>query len=118
MSAESDLYAALDVPAVNALVSSRIYPDALPEQCAYPAIVFARANTTPIVSLSSQHFADIVDIAISVWGKTRAQVDAVADAMQIALRTAGHAVTNREAGFDPETALVATTISVTVTVTI
>jgi len=116
VSAETELYAALNVAGVTSLVSSRIYPDALPEDCGYPAIVFARTNTTPVVSIGSQHFVDFVDFGISVWGKTRTQADEVAVAMEVALRTAGHQITNREAGFDPDTGLVATTLTITVTV--
>lgn len=116
MSAETELYSALNVAGVTSLVSDRIYPDALPEDCVYPAIVFARTNTTPVVSIGSQHFADFVDFGVSVWGKTRTQVDTVASAVEVALRVAGHEITNREAGFDPDTGLVATTITVTVAV--
>lgn len=116
MSAETELYDALNVGGVTSLVSARIYPDALPEGCVYPAIVFARSSTTPVVSISSQHFADFCDFGVSVWGKTRSQVDTVAAAMEVALRVAGHDITNREAGFDPDTGLVATTITVTVAV--
>ena len=116
MSAEAELYAALNVDAVTGLVGDRIYPDAMPEGGVYPAIVFSRSNTTPVVSIGSQHFGDFVDFGVSVWGKTRTQVDTVASAVEVALRVAGHEITNREAGFDPDTGLVATTITVTVAV--
>lgn len=116
MSAETELYSALNVVGVTSLVSDRIYPDALPEGCVYPAIVFSRSNTAPVVSISSQHYADFADFGVSVWGKTRTQVNTVASAMEVALRVAGHEITNREAEFDPDTGLVGTIITVTVAV--
>lgn len=113
MSAESDLYASLNVAGVTALVSSRIYPDMLPEGAAYPAVVYARTGTDPIDSISSMHFGDFVTFAVSVWGKTRTQADAAADAVEAALRSAGHQVVGRDAGADDQTGLVASTINVT-----
>lgn len=113
MSAESDLFAALDVTGVNTLVSQRIYPDFLPEKAAHPAVVYARSNTEPITSISNVHFGDFVSFTVNAWGLDRDSVDAVADAIEVALRAAGHNVTGRDAGADPETALLSASIQVT-----
>lgn len=115
MSAESELFQALDVPTVATHLAERIYPDFLPEGATLPAVVYGRSATNPVVSIGSVHFADFVDFTVTVWGKPpRAGVDAAADAVEVSLRLAGHNVTGREAGADPETGLLATTINVTV----
>lgn len=111
MPAEADIFAAINVAGVTSLIGSRIYTDVLPENCAYPAVVWVRSGTTPIDSISSIHFGDFVDFGISVWGKTRKDVDAVADAIVTALYAAKHGITGREAGYDPDTGLMATTIT-------
>jgi len=112
VSAESDLYDSLNVAGVTALVSSRIYPDVLPEGCAYPAIVFARSGTDPIESINSIHYGDFVTFAVSIWSNTRATADAVADAVETALRVGGHQVTGRDSGYDSEVGLMASSITV------
>jgi hypothetical protein len=114
VSAESILYTALNVAGVTAIVGTEMHPDYLPEKTTYPAIVYARASTEPIDSISSVHFGDFVTFTISAWAKTRTQADQAADATEVALRAAGHSVTGREAGFDPETGLMASTITAVV----
>ena len=114
MSAESAFYQAINVAGITALVSTRIYPDALPEGCAYPAIVFTRESTEAIVTIGGVKLADDVTFTISAWAETRTAADAVADALEVALRAAGHGVTGRDGGFDSETGLLASTITATV----
>ncbi len=115
MSAETELYAALSVPSVAAFVGNRIYPDFLPEGCTFPAVVYARAATNPVVSIGSVHYGDFVDLTVTLWGKPpRSALDSAADAIEPALRLAGHNITGRESGADPETGLIATTINVQV----
>ena len=115
MSAESSLYSLLSGNGgVTALVSTRIYPDAMPEKTTYPAIVFARIGTEPLVLVhGASGYADM-EFSIGCWGETRAAADAVASAVQTACATSTFSITGREAGFDPETGLVATTLSATV----
>lgn len=115
MSAESELVTALSSPAVVAALGSRVYPDFLPESCQYPAAIYARAATQPVQSIAGQHFGDFVDFQISIWSKPpRGSLDAAADVVEMALRTAGHNVTGRDAGVDQEMGLIATTITVQV----
>jgi hypothetical protein len=56
MSAETELYAALSGAAgITALVGSRIYPDAIPEEVALPALVFSRQATEPFRHAGNRH---------------------------------------------------------------
>lgn len=114
MSAESDLYDSLNVVGVTSVVSTRIYPDVLPEGCVYPAIVYARSSTDPVDSIGGVHYGDFVSFSVSAWGKTRASADAAADAIESALRVSGHQVTGREAGYDQEVGLMASTVTTVV----
>ena len=118
MSAESALYGILAAaPGVTALVgdgaAARIYPDAMPEGAAYPVIVFARSSTEPVVTLDGVKHGEFASFGLQCWGDTRAQADAVADAVEAALLTAGEVPDGREAGYDPETGLIATLLNVT-----
>lgn len=113
MSAETQVYAALSGAAgVTALVSTRIYPDILPEITTYPAIVFSREKTTPIYTVSGQHVASDVGVQVGCWGKTRTEADSVAVAAISALALAGIAHQGLNAGYDPEADLFASVIEV------
>lgn len=114
MTAESDLYALLSGNAgVNAQVGTRIYPDAMPEDAVYPSIVYARAATTPILAISGQQLGAFVQFAATAWANTRATADAAASALEAAAASAGHEINNREAGFDAEIGLYASTVTFT-----
>lgn len=114
MSAESDLYAILSGDAaITALVGTRIYPDAMPEETTYPAIVFSRTSTEPVGTISGQRFGEFASMQVGCWAKTRGASDAVATAVTDALIVAGEMDTARQGGFDPETGLFATTVDVT-----
>lgn len=111
MSVESDFYGLLSgAGGVTALVSTRIYPDVLPEECVYPAIVFSRSRTDRIVSISGQFFGADVDITVGCWAKTRATADSVAAAVLAALPAGTWTTPGPEAAYDPETGLYATTL--------
>ena len=57
MSAESDVYAALSgFSGLTTIVGTAIYPDVLPEKTPYPAVVFARVRTEPVISISNVYF--------------------------------------------------------------
>jgi hypothetical protein len=78
MSAETDLYAALSGrAALTALVGARIYPDAIPEGDALPAIVYQRAGTVPSTTLGNVTLAEQVRFGITAWSETRIAADAV-----------------------------------------
>lgn len=113
MSVESDFYSLLSgAGAVTALVATRIYPDALPEECDYPAVVFARARTDEVRSVSGQVFGADVDLLVGCWAVTRAAADAVAVAIE-GLLTGTWVRVAREAVFDPQSGLYATNLTVT-----
>lgn len=108
MAAEDALYTLLSGAAgVTALVATRIYPDVLPEDCAYPAVVFARTGTETYVGIGNQVFGADVQLSIGCWGKTRTSVDAVAAAVEAALSGTAFLRTGRESAFDAETGLYA-----------
>lgn len=114
MTVESDFYALLSANAgVTAQVSTRLYPDSLPEECAYPAIVFARASTDPLIGLSGQVFGADVALSVGCWAKTRTAADLAAVAVEAALVNSAFTRIARDAVMDPETGLLATILTVT-----
>lgn len=114
MTVESDFYSLLSSAAgVTAQVAARIYPDALPEQCAYPAVVFARARTEPLVGLSGNIFGADVDLAVGCWAKTRTAADAAAAAIEAAIAGTAFVRAGRDAAFDPDAGLYAAQLTVT-----
>ena len=113
MSAETDFYALLTGSAgVTALVAQRIYPDAMPEKCAYPAVVFTRSSTEPVYLISGGMAAAEISLSVGCWAETRTQADQVADAVQAALIGSEFVMQRRDGAFDAETGLVATLIEV------
>ena len=114
MSAESELYAALaGRPALTALVGTRIYPDAIPEDVTLPAVVTARQSTEPVIGIGSVQFGEFAQMIISAWAPTRTLDESIGDQIAEALRTAGNPVTNRAGGYDEETGFFAVTIDTT-----
>lgn len=113
MSSETELYAALSASvALAAIVSTKIYPDAIPEDKTPPAVVYQRASTEPVITISGQMLAETARFAVTSWSATREQADNAADAIVAALAVADHKPAGRSAGIDPETGLFATTIDV------
>ena len=86
MSAESQLYSLLSANAgVAALVSTRVYPDLIPEKVAIPYIGFERTGSAPATTLEGSVLAERVDIVIACWSATRIQANQIADAVRAAL---------------------------------
>lgn len=111
MSAETDLYAALSGRApLTALVGSRIYPDAIPEGDALPAVVYQRAGTEPITTIGNVTLAEQVRFGITAWSETRLSADAVADEIAAAIAGAINPMSDRSSGFDAECGLYAVTV--------
>lgn len=114
MSAETELYAALSsLPALTALVGTRIYPDVIPEDIAMPAVVTARQGTEPVVSVSGTQFGEFAQMIISAWATTRTVAESVADQVDAALIASGNYATNRSGGYDDETGAFSVTIETT-----
>lgn len=104
MSAETTLKATLDGAAgVTALVSTRIYPDARPQDDALPAIVYARDGTEFVPTIHGTIALTRARLAVACFGATRASAEAVADAAQTAVLAAGFLALNRGADFDADT---------------
>lgn len=111
MSAETELYAVLSGAAgLTALVGNRIYPDAIPEDAALPAVVYARASTDPVLSVSGQKFAETARLTLTAWAKTRASAAAVGDQIEAALQSLWQPAINRSSVFDGEVGLYAATV--------
>ena len=91
MSIESDLYATLSGAAgVTALVSTRIYPNLVPEATANPCIDYALIAGTRLHTLIGQNDMERKLIQISCHGDTYASAKAVADAVVAALQGNGY----------------------------
>jgi hypothetical protein len=113
MSAETELYAALSGHApLLAIVADRIHFDVLPEETDYPAVVFSRESTAPILSTSGRSFGAEVLAKVSCWGKTRTEADAAAVEAEAALVAAELTPSGKVSGYDPETDLYATVLDV------
>lgn len=111
MSAETELYALLSSAAgLTALVGTRIYPDAIPEDAVLPAVVYARTSTEPVLSVSGQKFAETARLSVSAWAKTRTAAAAAADQIEAALLAAWQPASNRSSVFDGEVGLYAATV--------
>ena len=103
MSAETDLYAVLSGYAqLTALVSTRIFPDAIPEDKALPAVVYGNEGETPEVCLNNDITATATRFRIAAWGTTRTAAAAVGDQIVAALIADGVPYDNRFSGFDAE----------------
>ena len=103
MSAESDLYTALSGYAgLTALVSTRIFPDAIPEDKALPAVVYSTESAAPEWCLDNSLSATAYRFRIVGWGTTRTAAAAVGDKIVAALLAAGVPYDNRFSGFDAE----------------
>lgn len=110
MSAESDLYAALTADvALAALVGERIYPDAIPQDEALPAVVFA-SRAEPDFGLDNTLLATRTVISIGCWGATRTSATAVADAVKAVLVAQDLTWSGPDNGFDPEVGAYSATI--------
>lgn len=111
MSAETELYAVLSAASgLTALVDTRIYPDAIPEDSTLPAVVYGRASTDPVLSISGQKFAETARFQITAWDKTRTSSSAVAAQIEAALLASWQPAINRSSAFDGEVGLFATTL--------
>jgi hypothetical protein len=104
MSAETVLKATLDGAAgVTALVSTRIYPDARPQDDALPAIVYTRDGTEFVPTIHGTIALTRAQLSVLAFGATRAAAEAVADAAQAAVLAANFLALNRGADYDVDT---------------
>jgi hypothetical protein len=111
MSSETELYAALSASvALAAIVSTKIYPDAIPEDKTPPAVVYQRASTAPVTTIGGVTLAEDVRFAITAWAATRASAESVSDQVAAAIAGVGNPYADRSTGYDPECGLYAVTV--------
>ena len=111
MSAESQLYALLSADAgVTALISTRIYPDLVPELKTPPYIGYERVGTEPIVAISGAALGQIANMTLACWSATRVEAEAVADAVVAALAGSNFIHLTRGAEVDEATGRLAATL--------
>jgi len=103
MSTETEVYAALSGDAgVTALVSTRIYPDVRPQDSAVPCVVYVRSGTQVIQSIHGPVLATIPQIDVTAISATRAECEAVSNAVLTALVAAGFNYSDRAAEYVPD----------------
>lgn len=111
MSIESDIYDALSGAAgLTALVSDRIYPSAIAQGAALPAVAFARVETEYMNTLAPATALTRARVAVQAWGPVQADVEAVGDAIEAALLAVNVPPEARYATFDAEMGLYGVTV--------
>ena len=113
MSAESTLYSILSTAAgVTALVSTRIYPDLVPEEKSTPYIGYERVGSDPISTLHGTTLGHIARLVVACWADTRLAAEGLADAVEVALSGSDFSITARGAEMDEATNRLATTLDI------
>lgn len=104
MSPEESVNAALlaAVP-VTAIVSTRIFPDEIPQEAAVPAIVYRRAGSALAYTLNDTPARAGATIRVSCWAATRLAAEQLADAARDALLAAKIYPVGRDGFTDPDT---------------
>lgn len=103
MSAETDIFAILSATSpVTDIVSSRIYPDAIPEKQPLPAVVMSRNGGERFFGLDNSIHAERVRMRIVCWADTRGVADQVSAAIGAALLAAGYQPEIEDAAIDAE----------------
>ena len=92
---------------LTALVGTRIAQDAVPDESAYPLVVFA-VRRDAITDIGGARLVDQCSVSLQCWAETgvaAAVADQVAAAMATAPVSAGAIVIDRSTTFDPEMGL-------------
>lgn len=116
MSVETTFRALLAAYApLTALVGTRIAQDVMAQGQPTPFVVFTASHDLSH-NLLGEVIADACMLSVQCWATTSAQSQALADAVQAAVATApadvGATTTNRTGGYDEETDLHATVLTV------
>ena len=113
MSAENELRSALlAASAVTALIAQRVTADRAEQGTPLPFVVFTRTGSEPFVTVDNVLLATRVFFEVQAWSESRTEADAIAEACQAAIRSAGQQVTNRSASTDPDMDLQASILTV------
>jgi hypothetical protein len=117
MSAEATLYSILSTAAgVTALVSTRIYPDLIPEEKATPYIGYERTSTDPVRTLEGTILSDRIGIMVACWADTRIAAEQLADAVRTAMIGSGWRAESRGAEVDESSGRLAATLQYSVSI--
>lgn len=113
MSAETTLVSVLEQSAaVDALIHKRIFPDIVPMGEEIPAMSYVRTDTEFVRTIhSAAPIGSTASFELTCVATTRADADALADAVELALSAGGFQVMNRSAAVDLETDLWAAILS-------
>jgi len=113
MSAETQLYAALSGAAgVTALVSTRIYPDAVPQEQALPSMAYARLETEYVTTIHGSSLGQFGTFEVVCMAEARDTADAIADAVVTALGAQSWQLQSRRQEFDGDSNLWGTVLAV------
>lgn len=113
MSAESQLYAALSGAAgVTALVSTRIYPDAVPQEQALPSMAYARIETEYLSTIHGSSLGQFGTFELVCMAEARDDADAIADAVAVVMGAQSWQLQSRRQEFDSDSNLWGTVLAV------
>lgn len=117
MSAEADFVTLMKATsAVTALIgsgnSARIAADRIEQGVVRPFIVYTRGATDDFQSLDGTIHDSKVTLEVQIWADTRSSAEAVADAVQTAVRGGNQTVSGRVGGYDGELDLEAAVLTV------
>lgn len=114
MSAETDLYSALSGDAaLAAVVGTRIYPDAVPQEQVGACIAYARQGTEPVLTIhSAAPVGAFVLLEVVCMAAKRADAEDVADKALVPLAAAQFQLTDRRAEYDSDLQLWGTVLTV------
>lgn len=113
MSAETDLYAALSgASAVTAIVGTRIYPDAVPQDVKGASVAYARLGTEFVSTIhAAAPIGGWASIEVVCMAAKRADADDLAGKVNTAAAGAGFVLVDQRAEFDSDLGLWATVLT-------
>jgi len=86
MSAEKSLYKLLkDSSPVAAIVSTRIFPNRIPQNKSYPCITYMRIATVPTDQKDAVSGFDKIDFDVDCWSNSQTEAADLADKVRTAL---------------------------------
>lgn len=97
------IYPILAVPAVVAIVGSRIYQDQADQGAVAPYIVWMRQAVVPENNLSQRPPGDRISLSIDLYARTERERDDLLTATRDAIEAAGHVLTIQSLGQEPDT---------------
>jgi hypothetical protein len=113
MSPEETFIATLAAAApVTALVGTKVYIDESPQETEAPFVVFERSDTDAMMTIHGSVAANRTTLRLGCFSETRAEAEAIANAIIAALVPAGFIIEGRAGDFDPETGAYVTVVEV------